>query len=513
MERFPRLRVGPEIRRQRRRQLLLAATTILLALVFGLLTARADSTLGPHRATWEVDLSRTVVIDLGPLGAIHLESPVAPLGVAVTVHEIPSAPGGDVLDGLGADLAAYTQLASHPRAALAPAIDALITDALGRAAVASGLGLMLLSLLRTGERPLVMTRRNALVVALGVVAVFSLAVLPTLMRPEVRTERAAVLDGTPFEGVRVSGRLADLVNAYGPSVVAAFEENEAFYDGAARAVAEQFRPAVAVASPRSGWDIAAPRDERLTTAVFVTDLHCNVSMARVVAALVNATDARLVLNGGDTVASGTAAESFCVNAFAQAWRVPVVVADGNHDSVLTAAQETSAGWQVLRGSVVEVAGLRILGDTDPTLTAIGSGTRLERNESIVAMGDRLRDVACRDRVDILLIHNPRAATRTSEGGCARLTLSGHLHRMVGPELLDSGTWRYVSSSSGGGNYGGRTIGTLQSSAELTVFRFHPDGSPADHALVTVSPEGAVTVSGWHALTTNPSIPSGISTNS
>lgn len=508
-------RMAGDARRQRARQLLLAVVACLLALVFGVLTARAESYVGPHRATLEVDLSRTVVVDLGPLGAVHLDSPAAPLGVTVTVHEIPASPQADFLEGLGADLAAYTQLVSHPRAALTPAIDALVTDALGRAAVAGGLGLILLTVLRTGDRPLQLTRRNALALGAVVVTATSLAVLPSLMRPDVLTERAAVLAGTPFEGVRLSGRLADLVNAYGPRVVTAFEENEAFYDGVAAEVSAGFHAAVAAPAPRSGWDLAAPVDEdALTTVVFVSDLHCNVSMGRVVAALVRVSGADLVANGGDTVMSGTAAESFCVNAFAQEIDVPVVVADGNHDSVLTAEQEERVGWDVLRGDVVEVAGLRILGDTDPTLTAVGSGTRLERDESVHAMGDRLRDVACADGdVDMLLIHNPRAATATAEAGCARITLSGHLHRTVGPELGESGTWRYVSSSSGGGNNGGRTIGTLQSSAELTVLRFAADGTPVDHAVVMVTPDGAVTVSGWHALTTNQSTPSVTSTSS
>lgn len=513
MDLSPRPR-GAESRRQLSRHLLLALATSVLALLFGVLTATADSTLGPHRATYAVDLSQRVVIDLGPLGAVHLDSPAAPLGVTVTVHEIPASPQADFLAGVGADLAAYTQLASHPRAALTPAFHALVTDALGRAAVAGGLGLILLTVLHTGDRPLQLTRRNAFALGAVVLTATSLAILPSLMRPDVLTERAEVLAGTPFEGIRLSGRLADLVNAYGPSVVAAFEENEAFYDGVAATAARAFRPAVAVAAPRSGWDIAPPRDAAdLTVAVFVSDLHCNVSMARVVRALADEVGADLVFNGGDTVVSGTAAESFCVNAFAQEIDVPVVVAGGNHDSTLTADQSRGAGWHVLDGDVVEVANLRILGDTDPTFTAVGSGTRPGRDESMAAMGERLRDVACADGgLDVLLIHNPRAASATAEAGCARLTLSGHLHRTVGPEVTAAGTWRYVSSSSGGGNNGGRTIGTLQSSADLTVLRFDAGGAPVDHAVVTIAPSGAVTVSGWHALT-NPSTRSVTSTSS
>ncbi len=492
-----------------------AALVLVLAVVVGVTTARAESTLGPHRASFSVELSRVVLLDLGPLGAIHLDSPVAPLGVRVVVHEIPSAGfDGDVLEGLGADAIAYAQLVSQPRAAIMPAVDALVFDALGRAAILAGTGLAVIALLRGSGSRLAVTRRGAAAAGVIALAVVSVGVMPTLLRSEAPANRAAVLDGTPFAGVAVSGRLADLVNTWGPMLLAAYEESEAFYDGIAEGIALQFRPAVAQPAPRSGWDLPAPLDEdSLTTVVFVSDLHCNVSMGRVVGALVEASGAELILNGGDTVVSGTAAEAFCVNAFAEEFAVPVVVADGNHDSVVTAQQEEAAGWTVLRGQPVEVAGLRILGDTDPTLTAIGTGTVPERDETVAGLGVRLGETACEvGGVDVLLVHNPIAAHPAARDGCARLTLSGHLHRQVGPEATNAGGWTYVSSSSGGGNYGGRTIGALQTSADLTVLRF-ADGEPLDMSLVTVGPEGVVTVGPWREFPRTTSTPSTSSTSS
>ncbi|MGM0385110.1 MAG: metallophosphoesterase family protein [Actinomycetota bacterium] len=492
-----------------------AALVLAIALVFGVTTARAESTLGPHRASFEVEVSGRVLFDLGPLGAIHLDSPVAPLGVRVVVHEIPSdGYSGNVLEGLGADAVAYAQLVSQPRAALAPAIEALVFDALGRAAIVAGAGLAVIALLRGSGSRFVVTRRSAAVAGVVALGVVSVGVIPTLTRPDAPATRATVLDGTAFAGVAVSGRLADLVNTWGPLLLAAYEETEAFYDGIAERVARDFSPSVAHPAPRSGWDLPAPPDEdALTTAVFVSDLHCNVSMGRVVAALVGVSGAELILNGGDTVVSGTAAEAFCVNAFAEEFAVPVVVADGNHDSVVTARQEESAGWTVLRGQPIEMAGLRILGDTDPTLTAIGAGTVSERDETVAGLGVRLGRTACDvGGVDVLLVHNPIAAHPAARDGCARLTLSGHLHRQVGPEATDTGGWTYVSSSSGGGNYGGRTIGALQTSADLTVLRF-ADGEPFDMSVVTIGSDGVVTVGPWRGFPRTTSIPSTSSTSS
>jgi hypothetical protein len=201
--------------------------------------------------------------------------------------------------------------------------------------------------------------------------------------------------------------------------------------------------------------------------------------------------------------SGTSVESYCVNAFARAVPdgVPVVVSTGNHDSVTTAEQERQAGWTVLDGDVVEVAGVRILGDTDPTLTAVGAGTRPERRESVPEMAERLSETACAaaendEPVDILLIHNPRAGTPTLDAGCAPLQLSGHWHRTVGPEVTGEGV-RYVSTSSGGGAGGGATVGPLTGEAELTVLRIdRATGEPMDYRRIQIRTDASVTLQPW-----------------
>ncbi|MFC4555509.1 metallophosphoesterase family protein [Georgenia faecalis] len=242
------------------------------------------------------------------------------------------------------------------------------------------------------------------------------------------------------------------------------------------------------------------------TFVVVSDLHCNVGMAPVVGALVDLAGADALLDAGDTVMSGTSVESYCVNAFAQALPdgVQAVVAPGNHDSVQTAEQFRDAGYTVLDGRVVDVAGVRILGDTDPTLTAVGSGTQPEREETVPEMGLRLAATACEaaddgDTIDLLLVHNPRAAMPALEEGCAPLALSGHWHRREGPEPYGRGV-RYVSSSSAGAVSGGATIGPLNGEAALTVLRVDAvTGRAMDYRLVTVAPDASVSLGPWTAL--------------
>src|SRR5690625_5180762 len=105
----------------------------MLPAVAGVVTASPASSLGPHAAHCSVTPQHQIVVDLGPLGQVLLDSPLPwPLGVEVVVHEIPvelTAVPTSPVTGLAGDLAAYTQVAAHPRAVVADAAGALIGDA------------------------------------------------------------------------------------------------------------------------------------------------------------------------------------------------------------------------------------------------------------------------------------------------------------------------------------------------------------------------------------------------
>jgi len=572
--------------RQTIRGLLAFLVTGLLAAALGVTTASTHSSLGPHEADYHVTLDRQISLQMGPLGAVIIDSPLPwPLGAEVVVREIPTdlQTSGSPLPGLLADLEAYGQLFGQPEAAVADAVRGLVTDALGRTAVAWSLLLVLLAAGRLASRGRLRDELRAALSRPGVAVLTGAVVLAgatAVVVPQTRQATPAgyspaVLAGTPLEGARITGRLADVVAVYGQTVKSAFEENEAFYSlasenlvAAYEAEAEAPRgrsrqspegaDAAPEAAPSDGTTAAGPTSGPSTadgttadpstadgatadpstangatadpstaagptadglpsasatteepepdpvTLLMVSDLHCNVGMASVIATAIEQTGAEVLLDGGDTVMSGTSVESYCVNAFARAVPdgVPVVVSTGNHDSVTTAQQERQAGWTVLGGEVVEVAGVRILGDTDPTLTAVGSGTQQERDETVPEMEQRLAEVACAaaesgDPVDILLIHNPRAGTATLDAGCAPLQLSGHWHRTVGPEVAGAGT-RYISTSSGGGAGGGATVGPLTGEAELTVLRVdRATGEPMDYRRIQVGTDAGVRLGAWY----------------
>ncbi|GIG27560.1 metallophosphoesterase [Cellulomonas marina] len=267
-------------------------------------------------------------------------------------------------------------------------------------------------------------------------------------------------------------------------------------------------------SPRSSPSATAEQAEEPVTVVVVSDLHCNVGMAPLITTLVRLAGADLVVDAGDTTVDGTAVEDYCVRTFARAVpdAVPVVTSPGNHDSVTTSATYARAGATVLDGGVVEVAGLRILGDHDPAETRVGAGGTRSR-EPAVEVAARLAEAACADEagVDLLLVHTPDVGTDVLDEGCAPAQISGHLHQRVGPEVVGQGV-RYVSSSTAGATLGQPTIGPLRGTAELTVLRWDPVTRLfVDLRVVSVGTDAGASVSErlpWPALPPVDTVPGG-----
>lgn len=538
---------------------LVVLAVLVPSAVWGVATASAEGSLGPHLARYEVTLDHAVTVDVGPLGTLVIDSPLPlTLGARVVVQEIPrevtAVGAADTLSALGADLQSYVQFFTAPEATLDVAVQALLLDALRRALLAAALITGTTLAVRGALGPV---RRAELwgrvrpwraLIGAGTALVLLVTTTVTASTPlsAARTDArpaSAVFDGTPLEGAMITGRLAGVIDTYGRYVVDAYRTNEEFYDGAVAAVEvawderaaadaelQALRDALvlgpagpgmpagsvelqpptpspsatpsttvpsASASASASSAAATERPSDSVVAVVVSDLHCNVGMARVIRAVAERAGADLVLNAGDTTVNGTAVESYCVNAFSQA--VPdgaeLVVADGNHDSDETSAQERRTGARVLDGEVIEVAGLRILGDSDPNATRVGVGTVPVGEESLVDAGRRLAEVACADEdgVDLLLVHNPNMGNATLDQGCAPAQVSGHQHRRTGPVAYRHGI-RYVSSSTAGAALNQVTVGPLRGVAELTVLRFDPDtGAVTDYRLIRVHPDGSATV--------------------
>lgn len=537
----------------------LVAALGLVAAVFGVTSARTTASLGPHVATYAVTTDGEVSVDLGPLGALVLDAPLPlHLGVDVAVAEIPAdltevGASTSVVELLGGDLQGYLQLFTAPQATLDVVTQGLVADAVQRWLLTWG-GLVAVTLvgralLGRGRRAelLALGRRHRVWLAVVLVVALVGAVVAAGLRPQAQRDAAGsgafpVLDGTPLEGARVTGRLAGVVDLVAGFVTEQVEENDAFYAAVttdlerAWAAASPDDPAVAAALAARGVEeptaspttataptatgssdgdeddlvedaelpareVEDPLDDEVVTALVISDLHCNVGMAGPVARVAALGGADLVLNAGDTTMNGSSVEQTCVTAFASALGdLPVVVADGNHDSADTAAQERAAGWTVLEGDVVEVEGLRLLGAPDPRATRLLAGTEATAEAPTAGgLADELATRACDDGdVDLLLIHDASIAAPSLEQGCVPASVSGHYHVRTDPEQVGRGI-RYISSSTAGAVLNQLTVGPLNGTAEATLLRFdREDGRLLSWRLVTASPQAEVTVSPWQA---------------
>lgn len=521
----------------------------LACLTFGVTTASADLSLGPHEATYAITPNDRLVADLGPLGTVVTDSPLPlNLGARITVHEIPadlSAVDAASFDALAGDLDGYLQFFDTPQQTVRTVTWALVWDAArgtGVAAlvvVAAGFGLRaLLGAARRRDLGRALASRTWEITGATLVVVLVAATATASAGPKERASLPAspVFAGTALEGARITGRLAGVIDTYSGQLVETYQANEVFYAGAREelmaawdervaeqdaAEAERDASSDGDSDGDSGSDSDGGEPTQYVTFLLVSDLHCNTGMTPLIRDLAGSLQPDVMLNAGDTTINGTSVESVCVDSFASAVPdgVPFVVADGNHDSRLTTATELANRQVVLDGSVVEVAGVRILGDRDPLETRIGGGTVVAREETPAQAGERLRDVACEaageqglggfsaeDRVDLLLIHQPAVGDAALESGCVPFQISGHMHSRIGPDPVGYGV-RYVNASTGGASKGNTSVGPLRDTSEMTVLRFDPERRQfVDWQLVEVTPKGAATVSERQPMPSTVSLP-------
>ncbi|MEV0183791.1 metallophosphoesterase [Streptomyces sp. NPDC050625] len=183
----------------------------------------------------------------------------------------------------------------------------------------------------------------------------------------------------------------------------------------------------------------------------VSDIHLNPASWKIIASLVTEYKVNVIVDSGDTMDHGTAAENGFLDPIADLG-APYVWVRGNHDSLLTQSYlERMKNVRVLDGGRAEtIAGLRFAGIGDPQFTPDRAG-RPGGNAAEELAGDRLA-TALRDQraagtpVDVAVAHEPSAARRTD--GEVPLVLAGHLHHER-TEVMKRGTRLRVEGSTGG----------------------------------------------------------------
>ncbi|GAA1182661.1 metallophosphoesterase [Streptomyces hebeiensis] len=184
----------------------------------------------------------------------------------------------------------------------------------------------------------------------------------------------------------------------------------------------------------------------------VSDIHLNPAAWHIIGSLVEQYKIDVIIDSGDSMDHGAAAENTFLDPVADLG-VPYVWVRGNHDSQST--QEYLKRMKNVRvlddGRAVTVAGVRVAGTGDPQYTPDRS-VEAEGDPAERLAGIRLAS-ALRDQeragtpVDIAVAHNPVAARETD--GVVPLVLSGHVHHRE-TEVLPLGTRLKIEGSTGGG---------------------------------------------------------------
>ncbi|MFI8349351.1 metallophosphoesterase [Streptomyces sp. NPDC085596] len=183
----------------------------------------------------------------------------------------------------------------------------------------------------------------------------------------------------------------------------------------------------------------------------VSDIHLNPAAWKIIGSLVDQYKVDVIVDSGDTMDHGTSAENGFLDPVKDLG-VPYVWVRGNHDSRATQRYlEGIKNAHVLdEGRAETIAGVRFAGTGDPQFTPDRSqatgGDAAERLAG-ARLASALRDQKAKGTpVDIAVAHEPVAAAGTD--GTVPLALCGHLHTQ-GTKILPLGTRLRREGSTGG----------------------------------------------------------------
>ncbi|HEY0535435.1 MAG TPA: metallophosphoesterase [Actinoplanes sp.] len=368
-----------------------------------MLFAHTNLDVGPFRAEMSISPSFNggTEIDIPPLGSLHLRSHDGPIHLKVNLGSLDQNRTEALIDRPGGFSAAGEN-----------AVDDVRTGVLRLGVRTLGIGILSALILAT-----LIFRNVRRIAAAGVTALAvtggSLGLAAGTLRPESIAEPR-------YEGL--------LVNA--PSVVG---DARKIADNYGR-YADQLQQIVSNVSRVYTTVSALPSYEpagNTTRILHVSDLHLNPSSWGLIRTVVKTFDIDAVVDTGDDVDWGSAAETSYVSSISTLG-VPYIYVRGNHDSsAIQSAVAKQKNAVVLDNTITTVDGLTIAGIGDPEFTPDKSTTEPPEDPAtspLLQSGRQLADTVRGHgkRVDFAMVHDPAMAPPLS--GVVPLVLAGHLHQ-------------------------------------------------------------------------------------
>ena len=431
-----------------RGRLLLAFELAGVGLLGAFLAIAVAGTVTRDVGPFSADLSLSPSLEGGtsvavpPLGDLELDTHDSPLRLEVGIRQLRPEAARSIatnptsLRGLGADVNADLRTGVR---------DVVVRTAVVTVAGAAALGLLVFRRLR----------RTLAAAASGLAALLSLAAATAL----TADERA-------LAEPRFTGLLASA-----PGAVGDVRDILASFDAYGLQLGRLVVNVTDLYTVTSSLQTYVPEDGTLRV-LHVSDLHLNPTSYDIIASVVEQFRVDVVVDTGDSTDLGTPAESRYVEAIGRL-DVPYVWIRGNHDSrVVQAAVARQPNATVLDGpQVVEVAGVRMLGQGDPRFIS-DAATRGEAPPEVLELvGEQLREAydEAADKPDLVLTHDPGTAGPLMGG--PPVVLAGHTHRRR-TETAD-GTTLLVQGSTGGA--GLRALrGEEPTPVTLSVLYLDPD---------------------------------------
>jgi predicted MPP superfamily phosphohydrolase len=406
------------------RALGLAVVTLLGAWLGLTLIGSEHTSVGPMDTEMALRPSFTggTRINISPLGSLQLDSHHAPIALNVDVDRL--------------DPDRSEELVEHPERITG--LQDEVTHDVRRGTLDLGVRSGIAVLLGATALGLVVYRRPRRAMAAGGLAVTLLAVSGAVAwatwnpKSVLEPKYSGLLSSAPSVVGNARSIVSDF-NVYGQELARLVTNVSKLYDVTSTLPAYQ-------------------PDPTTMRVLWVSDIHLNPASWDIIRSLIKQYDVAMVIDTGDTMDHGTAAENRFLDPIATLG-VPYVWVRGNHDSLTTQAAMAGKKNAVVvdNAETVTVRGLHIAGIGDPQFTP-DRAIRAAGNPAEEAAGRKLAAAikARKDAhkpVDIAITHEPRAAREAD--GLVPLALAGHLHHRRQYEL-PGGTRLMLEGSAGGG---------------------------------------------------------------